>query len=205
MAYGRFITSLTQAKIYCASIPSLPHQKQICGIEWADMFNPVIVANNLLLPFFTAILEDFFKSTFVALLRYSDRKEAFFKSAKISSPNLVAISEGSVCVEAALAETFSFQKISSICDSFKSLDSKLDLAACLKKPYRKRRESLFESIERMVEKRHGIIHRNTLVPDYTKSAVEFDVNNMEVIAWRCMKRMNSHYNWKLSDKELRDP
>ena len=61
-----------------------------------------------------------------------------------------------------IAETMPFQNIGSVGRHFESLDPKLDLAAALRKPYRKRKQSLFELIEFIVSARHDFVHRAKL-------------------------------------------
>jgi hypothetical protein len=160
-AYSRLKYSIFQTHIYRSSISAAPERRKLTGIQWMDELNPMILANNLLLPFLTAALEDFFKSAFVALLRYSDRKRAVFKGARVASSNLARVSDGVLTIEEAVAESLPFQKISMICEHFKALDPHLDIAGCLKRPYRRRRESLLHSLDGMVERRHSLIHQNT--------------------------------------------
>ncbi len=201
-AYSHLRFSLFQIAIYRQSISIAPERKKIAGIEWMDSLNPSVLSNNLLLPFLTAALEDFFKSSFVALLRYSERKETFFKNARLNASHLAGISNGSLTVEEAIAQALPFQRISSICDHFRAFDPSLDLSGCLKRPYRRRSISLFESLEKMVEKRHELIHRNILASDYSDELAEHDINNVKVATTRCIQRMNSHYGWNLSKFDL---
>ncbi len=201
-AYSRFKFSAMQTYVYCNSIAVLPERRKVSGIDWMDRLNPMILANNLLLPFHAAAVEDFFKSSFVALLRYSSRKDIFFKGSRLLSTNLARVSDGVITIEEAVAESLPFQNIVSICDHFKALDPDLDLAGVLRRPYRRRRQSLFDSLNAMLEKRHALIHRNIIDTKYTDDVVERDIDNLKVSAERCVKRMNSHYRWNLSDWEL---
>lgn len=203
-AYSRLNFSLGQTFIYRSSVSVAPERRKVTGIEWMDALNPMILANNLLLPFLTAALEDFFKSAFVALLRYSDRKESFFKGARLNSGQLARVSNRLITIEEALAESLPFQKVSMICEHFKVLDPELDLAGSLKRPYRRRRESLLQSLDTMVERRHSLIHQNTLTTDYSDSDVDHDIHNLKIAATRCVRRMISHYGWNISDFDLRD-
>lgn len=198
VAHNRFQRSIGQVLIFRSSVAVPPERKQISGIHWLDSLNPSIIANNLLLPFLTSALEDFFKSTFVALLRYSDRKDVFLKASRLNASQLSKISDGKLTVEEAIAETLPFQRISSICDHYRALDPKLDLSGCLKKPYRRRRTTLFESLESMVEKRHELIHRNCLSVDYSDANAQSDINNLRAAVQRSFERMIVHYGWKSS-------
>ncbi|HEX7517000.1 MAG TPA: hypothetical protein VF345_06910 [Chthoniobacterales bacterium] len=191
-----------QTMIYRSSISVRPEFRKLSGIQWMDDLNPMILVNNLLLPFLTAALEDFFKSSFVALLRYSERKELFFKGSRLNSAQLTRVSNKTLTIEEAVAESLPFQRIASVCAHFKALDPALDFAGCLKRPYRKRRESLYTSLEAMVEKRHSLIHQNTLTLNYSDSHATADIHNLEVSVERCLKRMNAHYAWGFSSLEL---
>jgi hypothetical protein len=201
-AYSRFKFSAMQTYMYRNSVSVSPDRKKVSGIDWMDRLNPMILANNLLLPFQAAAVEDFFKSCFVALLRYSSRKDIFFKGARLVSANLSRVSDGAISIEEAIAESLPFQNIVSICEHFKTLDPKLDLAGVLRRPYRRRRESLFDSLSVMLEKRHALIHRNIIDTKYTDDVVERDVDNLKASTERCVRRMNIHYGWNLSDWEL---
>ncbi len=68
------------------------------------------------------------------------------------------IAAGLSTVDAALAEAFSFQRPSIIASNFKLIDPKLDLAGVMRKPYRGEKQSLFDSIESLVEDRNEFVH-----------------------------------------------
>lgn len=70
--------NLIKAKIFqdAREFPRHPERKRK-GIGFPFDLEPRTLANNLLAPFLVAAIEDYFKSTFVALLRYSNRKEQF--------------------------------------------------------------------------------------------------------------------------------
>jgi hypothetical protein len=131
IAFQRFGHNLIQGKMYLDA-RTFPKQYQGKADEFlAQMgMSPRLLSNNMLLPFIVAALEDYFKSTFVALLRYSARKQAFFKGLRLQGDHLAAISDGS-SVESQVAETLPFQRISSIARHFEALDPKLDLAGVL--------------------------------------------------------------------------
>jgi hypothetical protein len=200
LAYTNLSFMLAQVTIFRSSIKQ--SDRPIAGVEWLDSINPRIIANNLVLPFLTAGLEDYFKSSFVALLRYSARKETFFKSARLSSSQLAGIAADTHSVEDAVAETLPFQRISSICEHFRALDPKLDLAGCLRRPYRRRKSSLFDEIELMVERRHALIHQSKLNTEYSDENIDRDLNNIHVAARRCIERMSQHFDWNVAEDVL---
>jgi len=158
--------------------------------------NPRLLLNNLLLPYLVAILEDYFKSTFVAILTYSPRKEAFLKNARLSSEQLLAIASGSAKPEEALAENLSFQRVSAISRHFKELEPKLDLGGTLRRPFRRRKKSLFNSLEGMTERRHALIHRTVLDTTFDDEDAHRAFDDLEHAVVRCHRRITSYYDWE---------
>ena len=85
LAFERFEASVSRAELY---LSNRRFPDQFRAFPFADLlatYSPWILSNNLLLPFLVSVLEDYFKSTFVALLKYSARKESVFKSARLGS------------------------------------------------------------------------------------------------------------------------
>ncbi len=165
------------------------------GIDWLDINNPVIVSNNMTVPFLVAALEDYFRSTYVALLKYSSARSSVFKNARLSGDELTAISNGDISIEEAVAKWMSFQDVKRICQHFKELNHKIDVAVVLGKPYRNRKESLYQAIERIVKHRHLVIHQSQLNPKYTTEALEHDVKTMEIAVKRVYASLVSLYGW----------
>ena len=62
---------------------------------------------------------------------------------------MIDISNGNKSLEEALARTLSFQNIEKINSNFMAIDKKYDLGRVLKKPYKNRKESLYEQINRL--------------------------------------------------------
>ena len=68
------------------------------------------------------------------------------------------IIHGEASLESVLADSLSFQRPTIISENFRTLDLKIDIATWLKKPYHKRKKSLFDSITDVVEIRDIIVH-----------------------------------------------
>jgi hypothetical protein len=197
LAFHRFGSNLIRADLYVEVRNFGPHWEQdVSPVSGMADLDPKLLSNNMLLPYLVAIMEDYFKSTFIALLKYSDRKETVLKSARLSAEHLARISAGEMTVEEAFAETLPFQRISQICNYFTQLiDSKLDFAGILKKPYRRRKESLFELIERMVLSRHAFIHRSALNYALDHNTIISFMDDVEASVERCYRRLTDHYGW----------
>lgn len=196
VAFQRFGSNLISAHAYVMNREfkgTFPRKSS--GFWFFDEKNPWIISNNLLLPYLVALLEDYFKSTFIALLKSSDRKVSFMKSGRISSEHLGQISAGERTVEEAIAENLSFQRLSSVCKHFDGLDKRTDFGGILRKPYRRRKQSLFESIESIVTKRHDLIHRGRFDLSLSDQSVNRSLKHVEEAVVRCYRRLTDLYGW----------
>ncbi|KAB0672193.1 hypothetical protein F6V30_06410 [Oryzomonas sagensis] len=195
-AFQRFGSNIIKAMRYIDERSFTSDRIKYNELEFLQAYSPRVLSNNLLLPFMTSVLEDYFKSTFISILKSSEKKETFFKGNRFSSEHLTLISDRQLSVEDATAESLSFQNINSICQHFKSLEPKLDLAGVLRKPYRRRKESLFDSLERMVKRRHLIIHQATI--DITLKDIDAArmIDDLQESVVRCYKRITDFYMWE---------
>jgi hypothetical protein len=196
LAFERFGSNLIKADIYLMNRTFPNKQWEQTGVlEFLDELNPRFLSNNLLLPYLVSVLEDYFKSTFIALLRYSPKKEMFLKGVRVSPENLAKISSQELSVEQAVAENLPFQRISAIGQHFKALDSKLDLAGALLKPYRRRKVSLFKSLDALTVRRHDFIHKGVMDITFNDADVKKALNDLEASVVRCYRRITDHYGW----------
>lgn len=197
LASERFHGNIGRAHIYLMNRTFPNKQWEKVGVlSFLDAMNPRLLSNNLLSPLLVAVTEDYFKSVFVCLLKYSDKKENFMKSGKISSDHLLRISNGELTVEEAVAETMSFQNIYAICKHFKTLNQALDLESELKKPYRKRKETLLSSLEKIVTRRHGFIHHGQMDIKFTDKDVLKAIDDIEESVKRFDRLLTKKYNWQ---------
>jgi hypothetical protein len=165
------------------------------GLDLLDGVNPRLLSNNLLVPYMIAVWEEFFRAIFAACLRYSKQREAALKRAKLSHADLEKLAVGSVQVECSVAEFFSFQRPSSIAETFRLLDPKLDLAAPLRKPYRRRRVPLYDSIEGLVEDRNALVHRGDINLELFDKHLETAMSDLTEAANRAYNHIANHYGF----------
>lgn len=159
--------------------------------------SPSVLNANVYLSFLCSLVEQYFKETYVVLLTYSKRKEEILKNGnKLSYYDLCDISDGKLTVERAFANGLSFQNMYKICYNYKNLDKTLDLNSILKKPYKRRKESLFDSINRILEQRHSMIHRIEYDLDYNSANLINDIENVKEIIRRTYKYICEKNNWK---------
>lgn len=195
LAFSRFGGNLIKANICLQSRVFPNHPTEVPKHDPMPDYNPRIVANNTLVPFLVAASEDYFKSTWIAITRYSVNKEAVFKNYRLQGNQLLAVANRVRSIEEQIAETLSFQRLSSVCANFKQVDPKLDIYGALRRPYRRRTVSLFESIERMVESRHNLIHRAILDETLTDGRIHELIYDLEAAVERVYRCVTDHYGW----------
>lgn len=164
---------------------------------WPQMreLNPEVFISNIISTYLVSALEDYFKSTYIALLTYSDRKASILKGIRLSGEQLSRISEGALTVEQAVAETLPFQRLAAIGRNFADIDPTLDVLAALKRPYRRRKVSLLDRMENLVTRRHALIHGMQLDIDLDRERLEAVIHDLTVGMSRVYQRITSHFDW----------
>lgn len=149
---------------------------------------------NVYLSYLCSLMEEFFRSTYVALLKYSDKKDKII-NVKFSTFDLLDISEGKKTLEEAYARTLSFQNIHKINSHFIALNKKYDLGKPLKQPYHGRKESLYEQINRLFECRHAMIHNTEINLDYGTNELKKDIEDIKTAFIRVYKFICNQNGW----------
>jgi hypothetical protein len=165
------------------------------GMWTIDNMNPRLFSNNLLIPYLIAIWEEYFKASFLAMLRYSKHREAALKRARLNQNHLEMIAAETITIEEALAESLSFQRPSIISSNFKLIDPKFILATPLRKPYRRRKESLFDRISAYVDQRNEFVHTGNMNTQLSDESVEKAINDFEVSVDRCYDAFGAHFDF----------
>lgn len=198
LAKWRFHNALIKARLYLANrkFEGPIARAESTGLPYMDEMNPRLLSNNMLLPYLVAIWEDFHKSCFSVLLRYSARRAAVLRAARLQQDRLEAVAAGIDSVEDAVTETFSFQRPSTIAVAFRLLDPNLDYTAALKQQYRRRRVTLFDRIEGLVEQRHLFVHRGDMDTSLFDRQLTVALADIEVAADRVYVKIAKHNSWK---------
>lgn len=160
------------------------------GIPTPSSFNA-----NVYLAYLCALIEEYFRSTYIALLKYSDKKDKIL-NCKFSAYDLIEISEGKKTIEEAYARMLSFQNIQKIVMNFKNLDNRLDIGSPLKKPYHGRKKSLYDQIDEIFERRHKMIHRMDVDCNYTSELLSKDIDDIKVALTRIYQYLCKQYSWE---------
>ena len=197
LARWQFHNTLIRPRIYLGqrSLTGVIARPTPTGLPVIDGMNPRLFSNNLLLPYLVAIWEEFHKCIFTALLRYSPRRPAVLKAARLPQDQLESVAAGSTTIEDVLAESLSFQRPTNIAAHFRLLDQSLDLGATLRKPYRRRKVTLFDSIEALVEQRHSFVHSGAMDTNFSDKKLTAALGDFEVAGDRVYQRCADHYGW----------
>lgn len=197
IAYSSFEQTLRTVEAYLSSVEFKTSFPPLGTFPELDKLNPIVVSNNVLVPFVVSAIEEFFKSCYIAILKFSDpdKKQAVFNNARLYADEMVKISNGEVSIEEGIARAMSFQNMDKIIAYFKQLDKGLDLTGALKKPYRRRKESLYSSMANFFEQRHRLIHQNEMQTDYSNDKLLKDLHNAKVVAKRSYSVFIRHFGW----------
>lgn len=162
---------------------------ELSGFPTTNVFNA-----NIYLTYLCSLIEEYFRTTYIALLKYSERKDKIL-NVKFSPYDMVEISNGKKTVEEVFASTLSFQNINKICSNFHILDNNLDIGKVLKKPYHNRKKNLYEQMNDILERRHGLIHRLEIDNSYSSEYLKRDIQDVTVAFKRVYSYICKHYNW----------
>ena len=98
-------------------------------------------------------------------------------------------------IERAIAESFSFQRPSAIGDNFRMLDQKLDIGGVMRKPYRRRKTSLFDSIEQLVQDRNAFVHSGQINTNIFDAQINSIISDLEIAVNRAYEAIANQYHF----------
>lgn len=163
--------------------------------KMSGLASPSTLLSNIATTYISSIIESYFRNLYVALLAYSPKKDKIISNTRIVSNDYVDIAEGKISVEEAVALSMSFQNIVKIDSYFKALDNRISIYGALSKPYRRRKETLFDTVNRVLEHRHGMVHRMGVDISYSKEDVLRDIESVKVALNRAYEHICDVYGW----------
>jgi len=190
--------ALIKPKIYLNSrnLEGEISRQEPTGLVYIDNMNPRFFSNNLLIPFLVGIWEHYLKSSFVVLVKCCNNKNRILKSVKITPLQLESISNGELTIEEAIGDNLSFQRPKVIAENFKLIDDSIDISGTLRKPYRKRKRSLYDSIDSIIDLRNHVVHSGLTDVSLTDTRLKSIINDFEVAVDRVYDRFGYCYNFK---------
>lgn len=164
--------------------------------KMSGLASPSTLLSNIATTYISSIIENYFRDLYVALLTYSPKKEKIIANVRIVSNDYIDIAEGRICIEEAVALSMSFQNIAKIDSYFSALDKQISIYGVLSKPYRRRKETLFETLNRVLEHRHGMVHRMGVDISYAKEDVLKDIESVKVALDRAYEHICAVNGWR---------
>ena len=197
LAHWNFRNNIKKAQWYMSNrnIKENSQSNKLLNFIYRE-FDPTLLSNNFIIPYLIAIWEDFCRSVFVAVLINSNKKEANIKKLNFNSTQLEKILIQNKSIETAIAENFTFQRPSKISEIFKIIEPKLDLSATLKKPIKRRRETLYETIEMLIELRNDFVHKGTINHDFKTNRVSQIITNLDKAAAHIYDDVAKHFEYE---------
>ena len=124
--------------------------------------DPLRVLYNALVPFAVAAIEHFLTRSFKALLKFDPktRKRLQQQSRKVEMVEAISIAEGGMSIEDVVVGWYSFQNMDSIQKAFGEwLEIDFRSTLCRRRRIGRRVVALDAEFAKMIEARHGVIHR----------------------------------------------
>lgn len=138
-------------------------REESIGIPWIDDMNPRILSDNMIIPYLIGCWESYFRNSYISILKYSnDIREKALKNCRISSTDYLKVIKREAYLERILADSLSFQRPNIIAENFRQLNSNIDISTWLRKPYHRRKKTLYDSIIEIVEIRDSIVHTGNM-------------------------------------------
>lgn len=155
-----------------------------------------VLLANIITTYISSVIENYFRDLYVALLKDSEKKEKTLQNTRLNPNDLLDISEGRICIEQAVALSKSFQNINKINSYFHDLDKNIDIKGVLSRPYHQRKETLFMTLNRILEHRHSLVHRLDIHISYYDEDIKKDIKSVEVALDRVYLNLCDLYKWQ---------
>ena len=174
-----------------------PDENQEKALKEMGQISPDMLNANVYTAFLCAVLEEYFRFSYTAILRFSSKREKIINQ-KFSSYDLIEVDSGNKTIDEIYARTLSFQNIKKISDNFGQLD-KIDIGSYLKKPYHGRKKNLYAQVDELFERRHNMIHHVQIDSSYNSKSILKEIDDMNEVVKRVYEGLCSKYKWEKRD------
>lgn len=174
-------------------------RKELTGLTWIDEMNPRFLSNNMIVPYIIGCWESYYRNSFVAILKYSsDPSERALKNCRISNEDLLKALRDEVNLAFMLADKLSFQRPGIIAENFRALDSSIDIAAWLRKPFHNRKKTLFDSITELIDVRDRFVHTGVMTLDLSDKRIKRIIDDLNEAVDRAYDGFGDVYGFEPS-------
>jgi hypothetical protein len=192
---SRALSSIQKLSILEWSLQEPQRPVQTDHFIWMNDFHPHVIFANIAISYILSVIESYFRRIYVVLLTFSDKKADLLKASQIKTSDLIEISEGTLRVEEAFANTLNFQGVKAICENFDRLDQGLGIRQAINKKHGRRKESFAQFIDRVAAHRHEAIHQNIQYLDYDLNALLKDARFCKILILAIYKKITVTKDW----------
>ena len=174
-------------------------QKNLTGLQWIDEMNPRFLSNNMIVPYIIGCWEAYYRNSFVAILQYADNpSERALKNCRISNEDLLKALRNEGNLAFMLADKLSFQRPGIIAENYRALNSSIDIASWLRKPYHNRRITLFDSITELIDVRDRFVHTGVTTLDMSDKRIRRIIDDLNEAVDRVYDGFGNVYGFEPS-------
>ena len=194
LAFSRFESAVSRAELYLANCRFPDHFRRTPFADILSEYSPWVLSNNFFCHTWSRSSRITSDPRLSRCSKYSPRKEKVLKAARLNANQLARISAGEASVEEAVAEKC-FQNLKSVSDQLRDLVAKLDVHGLLRRPYRRRKTSLWESLTDLIERRHAFVHTGRVHADFSDELLGRGLMDAQVSVDRVYRRLCELSSW----------
>jgi hypothetical protein len=189
----RFHNNMVQPNVFFQHLESIEKDKPLTDMWIINKFHPTSIGMNITVPFLISVFEEYFRSTYIVLLKWSDKKKDILKSSKINSEDLADVADGTNSVEKVAARYISFLNLNSINSAFDKISKDIKFIHLLKSTNPEK--DYFNRVDRLIQFRHRIIHSNLTDPFYKVSDFKHDIELVSKVCELFYDKLIEIYDW----------
>ena len=172
-------------------------------LEGLSELDPQRVLYNTLVPFAVAAVEHFLSRSFKTMLEFDPktRKRLLQRTRKVEMGEVISIAEGEMSIEDVVVGWYSFQNLDSIQKAFNEW-LEIDFRATLRRRRRigRRVVTLDAELGRMIEARHGVIHRFHIDSRLQKQGISELLDLAMAVIDALVDHLESHRSMRVRDR-----
>ncbi|PJZ70817.1 hypothetical protein CH373_18385 [Leptospira perolatii] len=198
LAYERFLQMVQSIEYYVRIIDQgtkgqVPRDKFF--MDTLGIHHPLNLSAGMAIPFLLSALENYFRSTYIALIKYK-ANESFFRKSQIHRNEIIKLVKEESDLFESLSQSVSFQNISSLCNAFKEIDNRINLEKILKIKYKKSNQTLYDYFHNFFEKRHKIVHRFEFEAGYDLEKFSFELKRIKLGTKKIYYHLIKVFKWQ---------
>ena len=191
--YKKFQNNMVQPNVFYDHLASIEKDRPLTDMWIINNFHPTSIGMNITVPFLISVFEEYFRSTYIVLLKWSDKKKEILKCSKINSEDLADLADGVNSIEKLASRYISFQNLNSINVAFDKISKDIKFINLLKSTNPEK--DYFNRVDRLIQFRHRIIHCNITDPFYKVSDFKKDIELVSEVCEIFYDRLIEIYDW----------